>query len=223
MASAFLHTRTEAAPQSIVYQNSSLRITLPPLWVPSQAFYRPCAGLKFSANCIGPSQDDGSPAQKTEIPGAVLITKGKYFILIKPNAMRVSGIEGGRFSEIALGNPSVDAVFREGETGFCGDSETHSVDSDKRQIDYFVSPKKLQSWCTSPANGSTVWYFSNISDTKGGYFNEYKRTPKSPTNFVIIMAYDSNDVNALPVKGSSTLTLALSEMTTIVKNLQFNP
>jgi hypothetical protein len=41
-----------------------------------------------------------------------ILTKDKYLLTIDPIFEHASGVEGGRFSEIVQGMPSVDAVMR---------------------------------------------------------------------------------------------------------------
>lgn len=128
-----------------------------------------------------------------------------------------SGAEGGRFGEIAGGAPSADAVVTEQPMPPCGTSETVPAFLDYQRIDLYVSNKNKQDYCVAPSNGSTVWYFSYITSSQGGYFN-YK--PGETWALVVTMAYNSKDVNKLPVKGSTGLQNALDEMTSMIKKLQ---
>src|SRR3989338_1264331 len=57
-------------------------------------------------------------------PRAVNIIKGKYILYINTAASQASGVIGGRFSEIAMGAPSADAVVLVHPTEPCGAKET---------------------------------------------------------------------------------------------------
>ena len=188
-------TTPTAVTQSKVYSNQYLSVTIP-------------AGWSYS----------------TTQSGAINITKNNYILYINPQASQASGVEGGRFSEIAHGAPSVGAVLPgyDDSNGECGIREINQIPVIGSRTDLFSGPSTDA--CTNkPSDGSTAWYFSYISKT-GGYFNE--RTGCSvdvnPCQYVITMAYDSKDVNKLPRKGNAMLNAMLSEMTSIAKTLVIN-
>lgn len=153
-------------------------------------------------------------------PAAVNITKGNYILYINTQATQASGVEGGRFSEIAMGAPSADAVVTEQPSPPCGKQESSPAFDRHTRSDLYVSKADIgsQSWCNAPSSGETVWYFSYITDEAGGFFNFY--VPGQNRAFVATMAYKSKDVNRLPVKGQTLLNSTLAEMTAMMKSLE---
>ncbi len=153
-------------------------------------------------------------------PAAVNIAKGNYILYINTQASQASGVEGGRFSEIAMGAPSADAVVTVQPSPPCGKAESRPAFGPHTRVDLYVSKadSKSQDWCNAPSSGATVWYFSYITDAAGGYFNFY--IPGQNRALVVTMAYGSKDVNSLPLKGSTELESMLSEMTSMVKSLK---
>jgi len=182
-----------AQPKDAVYENQYMKLVLPAGWT-------------------------AKPPRRA--PGAVNITKGNYILYINTQASQASGVEGGRFAEIAQGAPSSDAVVTEYPTPPCGKGESSPAFDQHTRIDLYVSKADAtsQTWCNAPSSGATVWYFSYITDAAGGFFNFY--VPGQNRALVVTMAYRSKDVNRLPVKGSTELNSMLSEMTSIVKSLQ---
>ncbi len=184
---------TQQNNQNTVYENQYMRVVLLPGWT----------------------------AKKTRrIPAAVNIAKGNYILYINTQASQASGVEGGRFAEIAMGAPSADAVVTVQPSPPCGKAESKPAFDPHSRIDLYVSQadSKSQAWCNAPASGATVWYFSYITDAAGGYFNFY--VPGQNRALVITMAYSSKNVNSLPLKGSTELDSMLSEMTLIVNSLK---
>lgn len=150
-------------------------------------------------------------------PDAVNITSGKWILYINTNASQASGVEGGRFAEIAMGAPSADAVVTE-QPSTCGAAPTLvPAYGDFKRADLFVSAADKTEWCATPTNGKTVWFFSYITKADGGYFNYY--TPGTGVGLVITMSYDTSVVNDLPEMGSADLTAALKQMTDIASTL----
>ena len=179
--------------QNTVYENQYMKVVLPPGW---------------------------TAKKRRRTPAAVNIAKGNYILYINTQASQASGVEGGRFSEIAMGAPSADAVVTEQPSPPCGKAESKPALDPHTRIDLYVSKadSKSQAWCNAPSGGATVWYFSYITDAAGGYFSFY--VPGQNRALVITMAYSSKNVNSLPLKGSTDLDSMLSEMTLIVNSLK---
>ena len=154
------------------------------------------------------------------VPGAVNITKGSYILYINTQASQASGVQGGRFAEIGMGAPSVDAVVTVQPSPPCGTQESRPAVAPYTRNDLYVSKAdaKSQDWCNAPSSGATVWYFSYITDAAGGYFNFY--VPGQNRALVVTMAYRSKNVDRLPLKGSTELAAVLSEMTSMVNSLK---
>jgi hypothetical protein len=184
---------TQQNSQNTVYENSHMKVVLLPGWT-------------------------AKSARRT--PAAVNITKGNYILYINTQASQASGVEGGRFSEIAMGAPSADAVVTVQPSPPCGKAESRPVFDPHTRVDLYVSKpdSKSEEWCNAPSSGATVWYFSYITDAAGGYFNFY--VPGQNRALVVTMAYRSKDVDRLPLKGSAELESMLSEMTSIARSLK---
>jgi hypothetical protein len=179
--------------QNTIYENPYMKVVLLPGWT-------------------------AKSARRT--PAAVNIAKGNYILYINTQASQASGVEGGRFSEIAMGAPSADAVVTVQPSPPCGKAESKPAFDPHTRVDLYVSKpdSKSEEWCNAPASGATVWYFSYITDAAGGYFNFY--VPGQNRALVVTMAYRSKDVDRLPLKGSTELESMLSEMTSIAKSLK---
>jgi hypothetical protein len=178
--------------QTAVYENQYMKVALQPGWTAS----RP-----------------------RRIPAAVNITKGNYILYINTQATQASGVEGGRFAEIAMGAPSVDAVVTTQPSPPCGTQESKPINAPYTRQDLYVSKADAkQEWCNGPSGGATVWYFSYITDAAGGFFNFY--VPGENRALVVTMTYRTKNVDSFPVKGSPELTSALSEMTAMVNSLK---
>ncbi len=179
--------------QNTVYENQYMKLVLLPGW---------------------------TATRPRRIPAAVNITKGNYILYINTQTSQASGVEGGRFAEIAMGAPSVDAVVTVQPSPPCGTAESTPVSAPYTRSDLYVSKanSKSQDWCNAPSSGATVWYFSYITDAAGGYFNYY--VPGQNRALVVTMAYRSKNVDSLPLKGSTELTSVLSEMTSMVNSLK---
>ncbi len=182
---------TPPAPTETTYENTSLKLSVP-------------AGWTATAATSATSKD------------AVNIAKGNWILYVSPHASQASGTEGGRFAEIGMGAPSVDAVVTT-EPSECGTTEKTAAYGIYTRVDYFMSAAEKKDWCAAPTNGKTVWFFSYLTSPGNGFFNYYKKDVND--GLVVTMAYNSKVVNSFPVKGSAELTAALKEMTDIAKTL----
>jgi hypothetical protein len=186
------HTETPVTgTKDTLYENGSLKITIPEGWT-------------------------ATPAAGATAKDALNIEKGNWILYVSPHASQASGVEGGRFAEIAMGAPSVDAVVTE-QPSECGTTTKSAAFGTYSRVDYYMSNADKKDWCNAPTNGKTVWFFSYLTSPKNGFFNHYATDGNDA--LVVTMAYDSKSVNALPVKGSAELTAALKEMTDIAKTL----
>ena len=185
------------------YENEYMSVTLVDGWISTEA-----TQITYV---------DGVAKQEPN-PSTVNITGGNYILSINTQAKQASGVKGGRFGEIAQGISSADAVVTAQPNDPCGVPTTVSISQDQQRTDWYVNKKDAQSWCVSPVNDTTVWYFSYIGSTEGGYFNYYKQDES--LSYVITMAYDSKEVNTFPEKGSVALDKALAEMTEMVGSLK---
>ncbi|MBL8031753.1 MAG: hypothetical protein JNK33_05530 [Candidatus Doudnabacteria bacterium] len=204
-------------PVSKVYENDYMQVTVPAGWQ-LEELTQTLQDQTYN-KATGLTTKTGEPV--TTKTGAVTITKNNYILYIHPHAGQASGVTGGRFAEIAMGAPSADAVVTEQPSPPCGQTVTGANVNipgvNLTRKDLYVSKADKKDYCVVPATG-TAWYFSYVTDPKGGYINYYK-AGELP-GYVITMAYNSKDVNALPQKGTPELTTALADMTGIVKTLQ---
>lgn len=199
------HSVPTPTPRPSVYENEYLKISVPEGWTVKEA--------------VQTAYNQGKPNSQPN-PAAVNIIKGSYILYINVQASQASGVEGGRFAEIAQGAPSADAVVTEQPSPPCGTADVIPAILDHPRVDLYVNAEDTQNkaWCRAPKSGKNVWYFSYITDTSGGYFNYYNSG--QALGYVITMAYNSKDADSLPVKGSMELNSALAEMTNIVKTLE---
>jgi len=178
-------------PQGSVYENNFLKINVVNGW---------------TAKAVTSNQ------------AAVNITKGNYILYVRTNASQASGVEGGRFAEIGMGAPSVDAVVTVQPSEPCGYKQSTEAFENYKRVDLTVDAKVNVSVCKVPTNGKTVWYFSYLTDNTGGYFI-YNWNGK-PAKLVVTMSYNSKDINSFPEKGSAELTTALNDMASMVTSLE---
>lgn len=159
--------------------------------------------------------DDWTVSEVTE-PSAVSITKGGWILYINASASQASGVTGGRFVEISMGAPSVDAVITE-QPSECGTTQSHDVFGKFTRVDYLMNATDERDWCEAPTNGKFVWFFSYLTSPGNGFFN-YGPSGQQPS-LVITMAYDTDIVNDLPEAKDEELEIALQQMTEIASTL----
>jgi hypothetical protein len=150
-------------------------------------------------------------------PAAVNITKGKYIIYINTRATQASGVEGGRFAEIAMGAPSADAVVTVQPSPPCGDSKQTKVLDAYSRTDLYVNKLDNKEYCSGPENDKTVWYFSYISKDQGYFIHTWNNRP---TNLVITMAYNSKNISDFPTEDSPELSEAFASITEMIGSLE---
>lgn len=184
---------------SHIYETSELAVTIPAGWTATEVTQNGITN-----------------------PSAVNITKGGWILYMNVNASQASGVSGGRFAEIGMGAPSVDAVVLE-QPNECGTAKLTPAFGAFSRVDLSVSAADARQWCSVPTNGKTVWFFSYLTKTGiGGYFNDYV-ADQNPA-LVVTMAYEIDDakkmaVNNLPEMGNADLTAALKAMTNIASTL----
>jgi len=164
--------------------------------------------------------------QVQEVGYAVNITKDKYVLYINPKTTQASGVEGGRFSEIAQGAPGVGLVMTFHPADPCGTKATEVISDTLTRSDYYVRTADATEFCNASTIADPVWYFSFVGTKNDGYFGDPTKVNPSLSSdpfrqFVITMSYTATDINALPKKGSAELTQAFGEMTEMVKSVEF--
>jgi len=145
------------------------------------------------------------------------LIQGKYLLSINPIFTHASGVEGGRFSEIVQGMPSVDAVTgnvdQPASGGECAlyPSDALKVTKEIALGNLYTDSSKMGNGCVFPTSGPPAWFGSFFSG--GGPESEY----------TITLSYNTTDVNALPRKGSAQLRQVFTEVAAVLKTLRLKP
>jgi hypothetical protein len=143
------------------------------------------------------------------------LVRGKYLLNIDPVFTHASGIEGGRFSEIAEGMPSLDAVMKNVDQPANGTecalypSASLKITKEIAMNNLYTDSSKTGNGCVFPSSGKAVW-FGSLS---------VGNAPES--EYTIKFFYSTDNVNTLPRKGSAELTQMLTEVVAMLKTLHF--
>jgi cytoskeletal protein RodZ len=187
------------AAQASVFADSNLSITVLPGWSAKQS-------------------------TATTASEAVNITKGNYILYINPLFGHASGIQGGRFSEVANGMPSVDLVMAQVEqpaspTDCSIDAQSsESINSSVSLFNLYTDNTKIHNGCIFPSSGESVWFGSYTS----GSATAFGRTtsPDVFNEFAITVAYNTKNVNSLPKKNDPVLNSTLADVVSMLKTLK---
>jgi len=178
--------------------------------------------------------------QMTFAQGAIL-RKGKYTLRLCTSCMQASGIEGGRFSEIA---GMVQPWYRGDPWALpspCGREETSGASKLLDRVDFWYQRDPAHVFnedaddCREPGTTVTVWYGSYfaehcspgaVSGDCDGFFLDHGRLTGQADigqdQMVFALTYDTTDPNQLPRKGDPELTEVLREATAIVRSVQYH-
>ena len=155
---------------------------------------------------VGPSVD-----QKLHL------IEGRYLLTINPVFTHASGVEGGRFSEIVEGMPSLDAVTANVDQP-AGGGECTLDRSDALKVtetislgNLYTDSSKTGNGCVFPASGPPAW------------FGSFSRGDGPESEYTITLSYNSADVNGLPRKGSPELKQVFAEVVATLKTLRLKP
>jgi len=177
--------------------------------------------------------DDGNGTFR----GAIL-RRGKYILRLCTGCGQASGVNGGRFSEIA---GLVQPWFRVDQlAGSCGAEARSQVTEQLDRIDFWFTRDPHHEYnedandCRELKTTDTVWYGSyfqercrNASPGEdcGGYFLHRDRLLHKRQvgldEMVFALTYDTTDLDKLPRKGDPEVAQVLSEATGIVKSIHF--
>ena len=145
------------------------------------------------------------------------LTQGKYLLIINPIFTHASGVEGGRFSEIVEGMPSVNAVMGNVDQPASG-AECAQYQSRALKItqaielgSLYTDSSKTGIGCVFPTSGPPVW------------FGSYSGGDGPESEYTITLSYNTADVNSLPRNGSAQLTQVFSEVVAMLKTLRLKP
>ena len=140
---------------------------------------------------------------------------GHYVLVINPIFTHASGIEGGRFSEIVSGMPSVDLVMRNVDQpasgSDCAQSDETTVTKEISLNNLYTDSSRTGNGCIFPLNSGPVWFGSLFSG------------PGSESEYTITLSYDTPDVNSLPKKGGLELNQIFHEVKEMLRTLQLKP
>jgi len=155
----------------------------------------------------------------TSSPPLTKLTRGKYVLTINSIYTHASGIEGGRFGEATSYMPSVTAV-RAGVEGPWGTTCSQDRPDQKLVINSKLSLSNLYTNDTK-ANVNDGCKFP--SGKRSAWFGALYVGAGTESEYTITLAYDTSDVNALPLKGSPELTRVLNDVQAMLKTLQLKP
>jgi hypothetical protein len=157
--------------------------------------------------------------------GVLDIRKDGYVLHIDPNAAQASGVEGGRFAEIAQGT-AADLVQKMQPSEPCGSLERVNL-SDKLDItSYYIGPNDAsENLCNAPQDSSTHWYFSFAATPHSGYFGDLSffgvNGEPGVRQFVVTMTYAASEIDKLPLKDSPQRLSIMKEVKDMLKTLNF--
>ncbi len=155
--------------------------------------------------------------------GVLNITNSGYVVQIKPNTVQASGVEGGRFSEIAQGT-AADLVLTMHPAEPCGFSEKTDLNNGLEMTSYYMDGNYATEFCNAPKDGKPRWYFSFVTNKGGGYFGDPAalgvNLKGQMRQFVITATFESSDINNLPTDNSSYRE-EMSEIIDMLKTLKF--
>ncbi len=153
----------------------------------------------------------------------LVLKKGKYLLTIDPVFTHASGVIGGRFYEITGGMKAIPVVMR-AESGPPSPSDCATWPPETTRINDQVSLANLytdssirDADCKFPQSGKPAWF--------GAYASGDTASFGSPSNdeFSITLDYETDRVDDLPGKGSSSLKQTLAEVAGMLKTLRLKP
>jgi hypothetical protein len=172
-----------------------------------------------------------------------ILRKGKYILRLCTSCAQVSGIVGGRFSEIAsLVQPwyRVDPLAKPAP---CGQQGSTRISEQLNRIDFWFRRDPAHTYdedaddCRQPKTTATVWYgsyfeencsYAATGEDCGGYFlnlnwltRQHAGTLAPTDQMAFALAYDETDLDQLPHKGDPELNRVLIEATNIVRSVHF--
>jgi hypothetical protein len=145
------------------------------------------------------------------------LVRGKYILSIDPIFTHASGVEGGRFSEVASGKQSIDTVMGTVDQP-AGGFECAEIPADAIVVSQSISlanlytdSSKVGNGCVFPSSGRPVWFGSVFSG------------PGSESDYAITLTYSSSEVNDFPLKNGMELRQVFAEVRGMLGTLQLKP
>lgn len=147
-------------------------------------------------------------------PPLVKLSYGKYVLTIDPIFVHARAF--GYLEDIASRLPSVEAVMAEVD----GPWATSCAQPEK-----MIPTSRIQLWplYTADTKRNINYGCKFPSDGKPAWFGSYSIGAGPESGYIIALAYDSNDINALPKKGAPELTRVLSDVDRMMKTCKLKP
>ncbi len=144
-------------------------------------------------------------------PPLVKVAHGNYVLTINPILTHSRAF--GSLEDIASGLPSVEAVMREVD----GPWMTSCAQPGKMIVTSRIQMRPLYTYETKP----NVDYGCKFpSDGKPAWFGSYSMGAGPESEYIIALAYDTNDVNALPKRDSPELRQVLRDVDRMMKTCE---
>lgn len=152
----------------------------------------------------------------------VQLTKAQYVFTVISNFVQASGVEGGKFSEIAA---QVAPWISANDAMSCIthlNTEDREVARGVKLHNLYFAPSsassEVKSQCGKPTIGGVLWYGSYFADN--GYFIGNPGTGE----IIAAISYAVKSADQVPYKGDSNLQHILEEASTMIKEMQIkNP
>ena len=147
-------------------------------------------------------------------PPLVKLIHGNYILTIDP--IHTHSRAFGSLEDIAVGLPSVEAVMREVD----GPWMTSCA-----QPDRVIATSRIRLWplYTDDRKANIDYGCKFPSDGKPAWFGSYSMGAGPESEYIIALAYDTNDVNALPKKDSPELRQVLSDVDRMMRTCELKP
>jgi len=172
-----------------------------------------------------------------------LLRKGNYILRLCTGCEQVSGVVGGRFSEIAF---LVQPWYRSdpgAKPGPCGVQHVNKASKMLDRVDFWYRRDVAHPYnedtddCREPKTTATIWYGSYFAEhcsfvktgrECGGYFlHDFVKGRSTDTpdvtnrEMAFGMTYETTDLDHLPHKGDPELSQVLREATVIVTSIRY--
>jgi IPT/TIG domain len=157
----------------------------------------------------------GASADPTLADPTLNVVRDQYLLAINPVFTHASPVEGGRFGEIVEQMPSVRAVMLNVDGPASGDACALSSPGALRITksialgNLYTDSSKTGNGCVFPSGGGSVW------------FGSFSVGSTSQSEYTIKLSYRTDDVNALPRRGSAQLEQVFAEVVAMLKTLHF--
>ena len=150
----------------------------------------------------------------------VELLKDKYVITVVTNFVSAGGVEGGRFSEVALlTTPWLTPQTASDCEGAISKEESSVTDSIMVHNMYFYASGadfNTKQKCGNPRVGGELWYGTYFGT--GNYFSI--SAPLSKQVYIGIK-YDTDSLDNAPWKGDASLQKVISDASEMVKMMEF--